>query len=410
MKYKSRNLMLAVVCLVAFVGLGFLFYTNWVVQRPFAIIVFVSSNLVPNTLTVARAYQSGVSNRFRFEELAHQGWMTNYSGDSLIPDSAAAASALATGEKVNNGVASFSSEGQKLTTLLEEARSKGRSIGVISNRSIFNPVLAAFAAPTETAYSLDAVGRSLMDNLRPDLVLGGGMRDWGPQHQGGARQDEKDLLLEARQAGYDIVRTRSELNSTPTWRPARVVGVFSDGNMAFADEFAAAGTQPSLADMVTSAIQLLQYNRKGYVLVVEAGLVEEAAASNQAERMLRELASLDEAVAAAVDYAGAGALIVLAGTNTVGGFNLSGQPHQKDRGVALLGPMSDGLPSVSWSTGAPPPPGEPAGPAVEPAAIPSARGMPVAGDVLFFGTGLGAEKMSGVRDNTEIYRLLKEQL
>ena len=57
MSNKVRNRVIALVCLLAFIGIGVLFYVNWVVQKPFAIILFVTDNLTPSTLTAARILQ-----------------------------------------------------------------------------------------------------------------------------------------------------------------------------------------------------------------------------------------------------------------------------------------------------------------------------------------------------------------
>ena len=103
--------------------------------------------------------------------------------------------------------------------------------------------------------------------------------------------------------------------------------------------------------MVKTAIQLLQYNRKGYLLVVDCGLAGKAASQNEGERMLRELLALDEAVASAVSFAGEDSLILVAGKQSVGGLRLNGYPFRSDKGVAVVGINSQGIPSLTWSTG-----------------------------------------------------------
>ncbi|MFV0337018.1 MAG: alkaline phosphatase [Chthoniobacterales bacterium] len=418
MTSKVRNLFLALFCLLVFAALGFVFYTNWVVQRPFAVILFVSSNLTPNHLAVARAYQSNSGKLLYLDRLPIRGTLRNASKDSLIPDSAAAASALATGRKIPNGVASCSATGEKLTTLLDAAAARGRATGIISNGQIFNPVLAAFAAPVPDVADREAIGRQMLENVKLDILLGGGRQNWVSSLQGGARKDNKDLLLQVRKVGYDIVRTRKELLVTPTWRSPRVVGVFAEGDMAYAEDFEAAATQPSLSDMVAQAIQLLQFNGKGYFLVVDAGLVEKAAAENEAEVMVRELLMLDQAVAAAVKYAGEDALVVVAGTNAIGGFNLSGDAQSQDQGIGLFVPLSSGKPSITWATGKNNSPATAEsslqntrrrGVLQQAIAVDTPTALPVASDVFFFAKDTDREKWGTVSDNTQIYKILSEQ-
>ncbi len=68
MSNKIRNRFLALFCLLAFIGLGLLFYVNWVVQKPFAIILFLTDNLNTSSLTAARIYQQGADNRLNLEK------------------------------------------------------------------------------------------------------------------------------------------------------------------------------------------------------------------------------------------------------------------------------------------------------------------------------------------------------
>jgi hypothetical protein len=63
MSKKIRNRFVALGCLLVFIGLGVLFYVNWVVQKPFAIILFLTDNLTTSTLTAARIYGNGADHR-----------------------------------------------------------------------------------------------------------------------------------------------------------------------------------------------------------------------------------------------------------------------------------------------------------------------------------------------------------
>jgi alkaline phosphatase len=196
-----------------------------------------------------------------------------------------------------------------------------------------------------------------------------------------------------RNKGYDIVRNKQEMESTPLWRAPNILGLFSMENLAFADEVQVSASQPSLADLVLQAILLLQYNPKGYVLVVDAGLVGKAAAQNAGERTLKELLALDQAVSVARKYAGDKALIVVAGTQSSGGLRLNGYSFRNDKGAAVLGINAQGVPSLTWSTG----PGSgqtttPQGIAhTEPSAFQTASAVGAAEDAIAVSAGPGSE-------------------
>src|SRR5439155_1540125 len=169
--------------------------------------------------------------------------------------------------------------------------------------------------------------------------------------KGGERQDGRDLLLELRGNGFDIVRTRAELEAVPAWRRPKLFGAFNNADLAFANQVEERGQQPSLSDMVRRAIQLLQYNVGGYLLVVDAGLMRKAAQENNGERTLMQTVELDRAVAVARRYAGQKSTIIICGDVAVGGMTLNGFPFRHDNRIALLGLNSAGQPWITWATG-----------------------------------------------------------
>src|SRR5437773_3676393 len=181
--------------------------------------------------------------------------------------------------------------------------------------------------------------------------MGGGGAQFLPVTKGGERQDNRDLLLELRGNGFDIVRTRAELETIPAWRRPKLFGVFSDGDLAFTNQVEERTHQPSLSDMVRRAIELLQYNPGGYLLVVDAGLMRKAAQSNHAERTFSETIELDRALAVARRYAGSKSTILACGDVGIGGLSLNGFPFRRDSGIALLGLNSAGQPWLTWGTG-----------------------------------------------------------
>jgi alkaline phosphatase len=412
MSNKIRNRIIALGCFLVFIGLGILFYANWVVQKPFAIILFLTDNLTTSTLTAARIYQNGADNRLNLEKLPHLGVITTHAADFAVSDSAAAATAIATGTKVNNRSLGVDASGKPLTTIFDLAQKHGRSIGLITNAAISDTTPAAFYARSGDPQDSEAIAAQLVDSANIDVILGGGQADFLPEHKEGRRKDGRDLLLEMRRKGYDVAQNRSEMENIPPWRAPKLLGLFSLGNLAFADEIQSAGAQPNLASMVRLAIQLLQYNRKGYLLVVDCGLAGKAASQNEGERMLRELVALDDAVATAVSFAGADSLILVVGKQSIGGLRLNGYPFRDDKGVAVVGINTQGIPWMTWSTG----PGTAAlgtgetSPASEPSAVPAPAAIGVAEDGILTGSGAGSEEIQGFKDNTDIFRVISKNL
>ncbi len=402
MTKRSRNRFLALICILAFIGLGALYYTNWVVQRPFAIILFVGDGLTSGQLPAARLFQDGADHRLRLETLPHLALLTTYANDFAVSDAAAAASAFATGHRVNNRNLAVDPSGNPLPGLFELAQRSGRATGLVTNSALTDPSPAAFYAKTETPLDHLELARQLVDDIDLSVILGGGESSFLPESKDGSRTDGRDLVLEMRKQGYEIVRSENELDAAPAWRSPRVFGMFGLGNLEFADEDPPRPGQPTLAAMVTRAISLLQYNPKGYLLVVDAGLIAKAAGHNEGERVLREIVELDRAVAAALRYAGDNALIIVAGKQSVGGFHLNGYPFKNDRGVSIFGDNADGIPLITWSTG----PGSES----EPAAANAAAAINTAEDTIAVSTGPGSEALQGFKENTDVFRVIRDNL
>ena len=412
MSKKFRNRLLALFCVLVFLGLGGLFYVNWVVQRPFAIIVFLVDNLTPSVLTPARNYEGGADYRLALESFPNLALATTHANDFAVSDAASAATSIGTGRKGNNGSLGVLSGKNKIPNLLDLAAERGRLTGLISNASLTDATPAAFYAKTSDPLDYMTIARQLAENPVIDVLLGGGAADFLPTSQSGRRQDGRDLLNEMREKGYDIALTQAELEQMPLWRSPKTIGLFGMGNLSFVDEVTVAATQPSLAAMVRYAIKMLQYNQRGYLLVVDAALAGKSGTQNEGERTLRELLALDNAVREAKTYAGDKALIIVAGKRNVGGLRLNGYPFRNDKGAGLLGTNAQGVPSITWSTG--PESGTrvtPEGPvSTEPAASKRAAAIGTAEDAVVVATGPGSEKIHGFIDNTDLFRIIEKGL
>jgi alkaline phosphatase len=425
---KWRNQLLALFCLLGFAGLGILYFQHWVVQKPFGIILFVGEGLTPSRMAAARIFAGGADVRLAMDSLSHSALLTNYSNDFATPDRAAAASALATGTKVNNGTLGVDPAGKKIANILELAREVGRATGLITNANLTDPTAAAFYAHSGKLEDKEGLARELVEGRKLDLVLGGGAAQFLPESKNGRRRDEADLLMEVRRNGFDLVRAKGELEAVPGWRHPKLFGVFSDVELAFPDEIEARADQPDLSDMVRRGIELLQFNPAGYVLVVDAGLMRKAAEANNGERTLAETVELDRAVSVALRYMGRRSTLLVCGDVATGGLSLSGFPYRKDSRVALLGLNAGGNPWLTWATGpngaraetssrldqpadandATPPIAR--GQTQEPAAVYADAALNTAEDVILLGTGPGSEGIRGSMDNTAVFTLIHDNL
>ena len=423
---KWRNQLLALFCLLAFAGLGVLYFQHWVIRKPFGIILFIGEGLAPDRLAPTRAYAGGAGGRLSLDSMAHLALLINYSKDFAAPDRAAAATALATGVRVTNRAVAINGDGKPITSIVELARENRRATGLVTDAKMTDATNAAFYGHPVDPNDVDTIAAEFVDGGKIDIAMGGGAAQFLPSTKGGERQDGRDLLLELRRNGFDIVRTRAELEAIPAWRRPKLFGAFSNVDLAFANQVEERSQQPSLSDMVRRAIELLQYNAGGYLLVVDAGLMRKAAEENNGERTLSETVELDRAVAVARRYAGQRSTIVVCGDAAIGGLSLNGFPFRKDSGIALLGLNSAGQPWITWATG---PNGtrsygaakiqgklngnesdQAKAEQLEPAAFYAKSALGTVDDVIAFGSGPGTEDLQGTVDNTIVFKILRDEL
>ena len=422
---KWRNQILALLCLTIFIALGVLYFRHWVVQKPFGIVLFIGEGLTPDRVAATRLYAGGANAHLAIESLPAVAMLSNYSQNFAVPDEAAAATTLATGVKVNNRSLGVDPNDKRLTSIVDLARHKGRAIGLVTNGRLTDPTAAAFYATSKGGADIT---QQLAEEKKIDIVLGGGGAKFLPEAKGGERTDGRDLVLEMRRNGFEIVRTKAELEGIPRWRRPQLLGLFSDGEMAFGNEIAAGSEQPTLADMTRRAIELLQWNTGGYLLIVDAALMRTAARENHGERTLAETVELDQAIAVARSYTGENSTILVTGNLGIGGFSLNGFPFRQDSGVALLGINSSGEPTLTWATGpngvdtrgalpgsdpeGPTPPADgPASPrGQEPAAAYAPEARNTVDDVFAAGRGPGTEALHGFLDNTMVFKIIEGEL
>jgi alkaline phosphatase len=267
------------------------------------------------------------------------GAVKTYTASSVVADSAAAATAFATGYRASGTSISVGPGGSTLTvvpapdpslsykplaTVLEGARLLGKATGVVVTCRVTDATPAAYYAhaPVRTREN-DIMEQGVYQNL--DVVLGGGQRYLLPSAEGGSRKDGENLREVLRERGYALPASAQELGQVTA---GKVCGLFAVKDMApEIDRAAVAPRQPTLEDMTRKAIELLAANPKGFFLMVEASQVDWACHANDPAYLLSDLMMFDRAVAAALDYArrDQNTLVLAFSDHNCGGLSIGNQ-------------------------------------------------------------------------------------
>jgi alkaline phosphatase len=303
---------------------------------------------------------TGRAGRLAMDRLPHRGLMGTLCADpvSFVTDSAAAATAIATGVKVCNGAIAIDAGGRERTTILELAKASGRAAGLVTTCQITDATPAAFGAHVPFRAAQSEIARQYIERTGVDVILGGGAAHWvpageplpsslgGPQALGiGTSGRLIDLAVER---GYEFVSTAERLRESllrrSGGRDGSLLGLFAAQEffVQAIEGFGAVYDPPvSLADMTDAAIHVLSHREDGFFLVVEESAIDRMAHRNNAALTLKGVLELDRAVQVALAFAERepDTLVVVTADHECGGLAVAGsadQPYPYEPGGGLL--------------------------------------------------------------------------
>lgn len=327
-----------------------------------SLILFIGDGMGQAHRFAGQLLSAGRHGRLAMDRLPVLGQMGTMCADNatFVTDSAAAATAIATGVKTRNGCVSIDAAGDRHPTILEMAKASGRSVGLISTCQITDATPAAFAAHVPLRAAQSDIARQYIEDAGVDVILGGGAAHWYPQGQrlpDSLTQDiiwrgvgqEGDLVARARELGYDVVMTEQELAANLEERAGKrdarpLLGLFA-GQEFFVqmEEGPNAVYDPpvSLADMTAAAIAVLSRNPNGFFLMVEESAIDRMAHRNNAPLTLKGVLELDRAVQVGLAYAKKhpDTAIIVTADHECGGLAVAGsldQPYPYEPGGGLL--------------------------------------------------------------------------
>ncbi|HSE86426.1 MAG TPA: alkaline phosphatase [Candidatus Binatia bacterium] len=227
------------------------------------------------------------------------GLVTTDAADSLSTDSAAAATALASGCKAKLGALGICADGSIPKTAMEIAKENGMRIGLVTNAAVYDASPAAFVNHVPNRRNYPAILNRYLE-LEPDLLFGGGKSQFLPKSQPGSRRsDESDLIAAFVEKSYRYVSNKQELAQA---HRGKVLGLFSLGDMSFEID-RNKETEPSVYDMTQAAIRLLHdRNSHGFFVFIESENVDTASHQGDIASVIRDYREFDRAVELAYEF------------------------------------------------------------------------------------------------------------
>jgi alkaline phosphatase len=265
-------------------------------------------------------------------------------------ESAAAATALSTGYKTYNNALGMSVDHDTLENLVEWSKALGKSAGVVTSVEFSHATPAGFVAHNIVRTNYAQIAYQMLFDSRCDVIMGcgnpafddngiaqtgkwknpryvGDSTSWVQLVTGSGKQVKfkldgkektiKDIDFDGKPDPWTVIQQLDDFRLLQTGKtPKRVLGcpqVYSTlqqsramqngesrNSLPFATPFIS--TVPTLKEMVTGALNVLDNNPKGFFIMIEGGAIDWAAHDNQKGRLMEEMGSFNEAVNAVVKW------------------------------------------------------------------------------------------------------------
>ncbi|XP_054000166.1 alkaline phosphatase 4 [Hylaeus anthracinus] len=341
------------------------------------IIVFIGDGMGISTITAGRIFKgqmmgtTGEEYQLAFEKFPNTGFAKTYNTDKQVPDSAGTATAIFSGVKCRYRVIGFDNrasynrcdkninENSKVSTIADWAQNTGLATGFVTTTRITHATPAALYAHTnnrdwECDTSIPKQYKGCVKDIASQLIedapgkhlqvmMGGGAQHMGlpmePIDSGTCvRGDGQNLakVWEENNPEGKLVTTHDQLMSLDIANTSKILGVFAASHLPY--HAVKTPETPSLTNMTSQAIKLLQKNKDGFFLMVEGGKIDIAHHHNYAKLALREVSELEDAIIAALRLVKIEETLIIVTADHSHAFTINGYPV---RGNDILGFAND---------------------------------------------------------------------
>ena len=273
-------------------------------QKPKNIILIIGDGMGLGSVQLASLYKYGCADGAYFQKLPVVGFCTTFSANRPVTDSAASATAFATGTKTSNGVLGLQvdenhdrSNAVRLVSVAARAKARGRGVAILTSDSLYGATPSAFYAHVLSRGDAQTICEQAA-NCGYDVLIGSAKTEaWlRPEAKGGNRTDGRDLVAEMEKKDYAFVRTADEIAAAP--KSAKVLGILD----AFgADE--SARDEESIGEAVTAVLGRLGDRSEGFFMMAECAETDHANHRNNSSFAVKAVSMVEFMAKAAVDFA-----------------------------------------------------------------------------------------------------------
>ena len=270
------------------------------------VIFLIGDGMGLNQLYAGMTANGGTLN---IERCTHTGLAKTYSANSYITDSAAGGTALATGNKTNNGMIGMNADSVAVKSILSMAEEAGLATGLVATVRITHATPAAFYAHQISRNMYEEIATEMLTS-GVDFFVGGGRNNFE------VRNDSLNYSDSLRNANYNIVYSIDSVEA-PVLLPFGAL--CADVDMPKANE--RGNFLPNAVDL---AIKSLDARGNGFFLMVEGSQIDYQGHGNNTEGVVDEVLDFDRAIKVALDFAerDGETLVVITADHETGGMTI----------------------------------------------------------------------------------------
>ena len=227
-------------------------------------------------------------------------FITTVSANSLVTDSSAAGTALATGVKINNSVVGVDPEGNWTPNLTEWAHAAGFGTGVATSVGVNHATPASFVAHTASRNGYEEISLQMIDSPVDFMAGATFLTDRGSGHDAAYFEHKADSAGIAIFKGPGAIRAMDEID----YLKPRVLCLSAKEEDSIPYAIDRKEDDTRLADFTDAGIRYLEsrYGKKGFFFMIEGGKIDYAGHGNDAATCFQEVNDMAESVDLALAF------------------------------------------------------------------------------------------------------------
>ena len=245
------------------------------------IILLIGDGMGPNQVTVGEIFKG---EKLTMQKFPYATKVETRSANSVVTDSAAAATALATGVRTNNGVIGKNNALEDLTTIVDIAHGLGKRTGIIATEELTGATPMGFSghagARGQSLILMNSAAESSNVNLFASYLI----------------DTTEEMPLKSN--GYEKIKDVADISEATS---DKIFGSYMI--KAEAESMSDSVASTAFDRVVVEALEYLSQDEDGFFLMAEGSHIDHGGHDNDIKYMIDELMAFDDAVQAVLEWA-----------------------------------------------------------------------------------------------------------